>query len=210
MLWLALKLVFFTRPPGLWSVIKPDNIGCDIKIQNDMKRLDGEMKPCVIYVFGLAWVCSIYYICAKVNLSRMIFCISSVSSIWTDIFVFHRRNTKNVKTTFPPPHWIAYQDSKKESHVASTTATEKKLSRMGKILAHTGLSENPDVSIFPQNEPEYQFDIFGEIKITIFITFFSPNSLEHRIHHQIRRRIQYNVIPYFFTPFHEWLWNTFS
>ena len=186
MLWLALKLVFFTRPPGLWNVIKPANIGCDIKIQNHMKRLDGELKPCVIYVFGLACVCSMYYIRRKgrweqkrlgptkhsilgmfwstLNLSRMNFCISSVSSIWTDIFVFHRRNTKNVKTTFSPPHWIAHQDSKKESRLASTTATEKKLSRMVKILAHTGLSENPDVSIFPQNEPEYQFDIF--------ITFF--------------------------------------
>ena len=124
--------VFFTRPPGLWSFIKPLNIGCDIKRQNHMKRLDGELKPCVIYVFGLACVCSMYYIRRKgrweqkrlgptkhsilgmfwstLNLSRMNFCISSVSSIWTDIFVFHRRNTKDVKTTFSPPHWIAYQD----------------------------------------------------------------------------------------------------
>ena len=65
MLWLALKLVFFARPPGLQNVIKPDHIGCDIKIQNHMKRLDGEMKPCVIYVFWLACVCSIYYIGRK-------------------------------------------------------------------------------------------------------------------------------------------------
>ena len=60
--------------------------------------------------------------------------------------------------------------------MASTTATEKKLSRMGKILAHTGLSENPDVSIFPQNEPEYPERCKKAVIVVIVIELiFSPH-----------------------------------
>ena len=70
------------------------------------------MKPCVIYVFWLAWVrvCSIYYIGRRQNkifyirdawihLSRMIFSLHIIYLNW--FFRVHHRNTKDVRRHSP-------------------------------------------------------------------------------------------------------------